>query len=87
MVEPKRQSDNKGKKKSGRQEIWRKRNNREFRNEKLPLQRIIDRVTDEILFWHAGGAKGIKSLMPNEQGGTTYNLNKATVKSDMLDIP
>uniref|UniRef100_A0A0D3HEG6 Uncharacterized protein n=1 Tax=Oryza barthii TaxID=65489 RepID=A0A0D3HEG6_9ORYZ len=49
-------------------EIWKERNSRVFQSIETTPCRIIDRATEEIWLWRAGGAKSIQSLMPDDRG-------------------
>lgn len=55
-------------------EIWKERNSRLFQSIETTPCGIIDRATEEIWLWRAGGAKSIQSLMPDDRGSTTNNL-------------
>ncbi len=55
-------------------EIWKERNSRVFGNLETPPHRIIDKVTDEIWLWCAGGAKGIQCLTANNYGSANDSV-------------
>nr|BAD03214.1 hypothetical protein [Oryza sativa Japonica Group]BAD03583.1 hypothetical protein [Oryza sativa Japonica Group] len=50
------------------------RNSRVFGNLETPPHRIIDKVTDEIWLWCAGGAKGIQCLTANNYGSANDSV-------------
>lgn len=55
-------------------EICKERNSRVFQSIETTPCGIIDRATEEIWLWRAGGAESIQSLMPDDRGSTTNNL-------------